>query len=45
VKTEEPSKGGGESERKIDEFEINTENGNIRDLYRGINEFKMVTNL
>jgi hypothetical protein len=28
------------SEREINELEINSKNKNIRDLYRGINEFK-----
>jgi hypothetical protein len=30
---------------KINELEINNKNKNIRDLYRGINEFKKGTNL
>jgi hypothetical protein len=30
----------GISERKINEFETNNKIKNIRDLYRGINEFK-----
>jgi hypothetical protein len=30
---------------KINELETNNKNKNIRDLYRGINEFKKVTNL
>jgi hypothetical protein len=29
---------------KINELESNSKNKNIRDLYRGINEFKRVTN-
>jgi hypothetical protein len=31
--------------RKINEMETNNKNKNIRDLYRGINEFKRGTNL
>jgi hypothetical protein len=30
---------------KINELETNSKNKNIRDLYRGINEFKKATNL
>jgi hypothetical protein len=30
----------GNTERKINELETNSKNKNIRDLYRGINEFK-----
>jgi hypothetical protein len=30
----------GVSERKIKELESNSKNKNVRDLYRGINEFK-----
>jgi hypothetical protein len=30
---------------KITDIEVNSRNKNIRDLYRGISEFKRVTNL
>jgi hypothetical protein len=30
---------------KINELAMNTKNKNIRDLYRGINEFKRIINL
>jgi hypothetical protein len=40
VKAVAPSGKGGISERRITELEINSMNKSIKDLYRGINEFK-----